>query len=323
MSQPSILDSGHGFPQSSFLFPARASPIVCFTETFQILLSLLSAICNGTDLRTSCARVSLQRHQARHLGSRTLHMESLQKSAIRQHPKASTVIFLGTLTQAIKIFGFQGVMWAQVIAAIYLLSYLISVSMQVLGQNGEAEATYSPISSRKINWLRGWDSRILKYSAGIPSILSLFISFLVCAWAIFHVCDSSKQRFQLKGPLNTPTMPSGVFFSASLFVGMCIRMFCLFGCIFAALGLLAVCASRLKTAVLGNRYDHTFGSVMLTFFLMVMLSGSGIFFGLNVACSSWFLGNRGIFWPCCGRCWGSRSGPGFALVYQNNSTFTV
>jgi hypothetical protein len=102
MTQPSSLDVA--LPESSLLFAARSSPIVCVVDTLEIMIELSIYLYQGYNLRQAAWRSNWKRARIR-LGR---DITILEESAVEKHPTAFLVLFIATVLQTIKILGFQG-----------------------------------------------------------------------------------------------------------------------------------------------------------------------------------------------------------------------
>lgn len=182
MTQPSILD--YRFPQSSLLFPTRASPFVCVTDSLEILTHLSYELQKRTPLNIAAWKICQRRRHDRY--NPLITSNDLGESVIRLHPKASAILFLATLTQAVKVFGFQGVGWAKIFVAIYLLSYLIQAGIEVLATSPHQT---NPPTEEEGELFPAYNAHYVKTKSYI-AVFSLFGSFVFCSWAIHAVCIS-------------------------------------------------------------------------------------------------------------------------------------
>jgi len=170
MTQPSYLDVS--FPQSSLLFPARSSPFVCVADTLVVFCELARLLLSGVVIREAALEVNWRRVPDR----RDSRDNILKETTIEKHPKASVVLFLGTLCQAVKIFSFQGVFWAKAAAAIYVSSYIVLAGVSLASR--DLRNKYVP-THRKHNPF----AQIVT----VFGIIAVGIHGLVCCWAMFQV----------------------------------------------------------------------------------------------------------------------------------------
>lgn len=185
MTQPSILD--YGFPSSSLLWPSRASPIVCVTDSLEVLIQLVYELRNGTPSNIAASKICLRRYRDRCGPLATSNIS--EKSTIRLHPKSSAILFLATFTQVVKIFGFHGVGWAKVFVAIYLLSYLIQAGIEVLAQNSATSSVETnPPAVEPVP--PTYNAHYVKTKSWV-AFSSLMASFDFCSWAIHGVLMSN------------------------------------------------------------------------------------------------------------------------------------
>lgn len=119
MSQPSILDNY--IPASNLLFPAHSSPIACVADAGDALLDLFIQLIFGEKIRKAAANILWRRARDR-IGST---IEVVEETTPEKFTVATAIIFIGPLSQAIKLYGCEGILWAKVIATMYLSSYLV------------------------------------------------------------------------------------------------------------------------------------------------------------------------------------------------------
>ncbi|KAG4442108.1 hypothetical protein IFR05_002394 [Cadophora sp. M221] len=125
MTQRSYVDEL--FPASSILFAMRSSPFVCIADLIEIIAV---AIFHFVQRQTVKGRFPLGTLTDQDFDDGILAMEEKGDGEMasgtfaESHPWVVLIFFVGTSTQAVKIFGFQGVLWAKLWAASYLLSYM-------------------------------------------------------------------------------------------------------------------------------------------------------------------------------------------------------
>lgn len=265
MTQPSVLDSASTFPPSSLLFPARASPIVCATDAVEVLLHLAIELFNGASLSTACTRICLRRHQARHFGSSvsTSDQDGMKKSTIRQHPIASAVVFLASLTQAVKVFGFEGIKWAQVIAAFYLGSYLVLAAVQVLAQDENAPALPDLDSPA---WTTSKQRTFFQLQVMTLGLASSIASFVMCSWVVYKLCADGKGEFNTIAIYASHNSLSGTFLVFSMIAVTCIHMVFALVAFAVIMGPLAWIFLIIREALLGTRRLPGVDRVLTTLF---------------------------------------------------------
>jgi hypothetical protein len=86
-----------------------------------MLISLGTHLCYGKSLRQSALLVNWQRARCR-LGQ---DVEELEDNPAEKHPITFGILFVGTVLQTVKIFSFQGVLWTNVWAGLYLSSFVV------------------------------------------------------------------------------------------------------------------------------------------------------------------------------------------------------
>jgi hypothetical protein len=116
MTQPSTLDLG--LPESSLLFTAGSSSFVCIADTIEVIIDSFIQLHRTHNIRQAAKLVHFRRARCR------LSREP-EESGGEKHPKTFFILFVVTLLQAIKLFGCQGIRWTQVLAGIYLGSYVV------------------------------------------------------------------------------------------------------------------------------------------------------------------------------------------------------
>ncbi|KAH6722641.1 hypothetical protein BKA61DRAFT_179465 [Leptodontidium sp. MPI-SDFR-AT-0119] len=135
MTQRSYLDAS--FSATSVLFAMRSSPFVCIADLIEV------AFVAGFHFaqRQSChGRLPLGSWTDPHpdVGILAIEDEGVGEASSRtvaqSHPWVVLILFVGTSTQAVKIFGFEGVLWAKLWAASYLLSYMAVALLPMLLQ---------------------------------------------------------------------------------------------------------------------------------------------------------------------------------------------
>ncbi|KAH7310137.1 hypothetical protein BKA65DRAFT_543283 [Rhexocercosporidium sp. MPI-PUGE-AT-0058] len=266
MTQPSILDQG--LSPSNLLFPARVSPLVCLTDGIEVIVHLAYELLHSTPLRNAAFKIGVKRQQDRRIA--TMHLE---RSIIRQHPKASVVLFLGPLSQAIKLFGFHGLLWAKILAGIYLISYMILAGVLALAQDGdgvEQSPTVHPVSEDStLPTATIHSTSKVTFCLGFTSLTA---SLLCCSWAVFQVCNSGEGNYELADVLFS-FQPSilAYFLYACLVVGVYIRLCSFLVSYFCIMVSLGICLEALNR-VLGkycnwSRLKVAFGASL--FFLGV------------------------------------------------------
>ena len=160
MTQPSILD--RKFPQSNLLFPARSSPFVCLADSLDVLFGLFTHVWSGRSIRDAAYQVNLGRLRDR-LDQETV---PLTPTAVEQHPFGSLVLFLSTMSQFVKLCGFQGILWAKVGAATYLFSYILLAGTSWLSYDYARSVDHLP-SHRWYAWSPIIDGEIAIIARGL------------------------------------------------------------------------------------------------------------------------------------------------------------
>ena len=176
MSQSSALDTG--FKQSSTLFPARSSPIVCVADSIIILIDWSFRVIQGCTIRQAAWQVKWRILQER-FDSETV----LEKDAIQRNPFTSIVMFLGTLMQAVKIFGFEGTTWPKIIAAAYFGSYLLSAMVSVASSPLERTMPSRGVNHLSVQHWEGFMSKRTQFE----TMIAVFGHTVLCSFAVFHL----------------------------------------------------------------------------------------------------------------------------------------
>lgn len=177
MTHPSALDSG--FKQSSLLFPARSSPVICFADSIITLIDFFYRIYHGCSIRQAAWQVKW-----RILQERFDEETALEKDSIQRNPFTSLVLFVGTVAQAAKIFGYEGLTWPKVIASIYLGSYTISAAISLAASPLEdripSRGGLSHLS------VQHWD-RFMPKRTAIEGIIAGSGHIVLCCFAFYHM----------------------------------------------------------------------------------------------------------------------------------------
>lgn len=200
-------------------------------------------------------------------------------------------MFIFTLTQEIKIFSFQGVAWVQVVAAVYLLSYLISASLQVLGQDQEIDETYTSMNTTA-EWGHRSYPRLLKNSAGMLLIISLVSSFLLCSWATSEICDSANESLHWQKLFDSHNLAVSIFLLASVVLGIYIGGTCTIVFGFAIIFVSVFGLLLLKNVALGDPNRQL--SIHNPVDLLIGVLATPLLFWLFTVFVSWLWSTRGI-----------------------------
>lgn len=191
MALPPIL--GDYTQQSSILITERANPLVCLRDTFSLIFYFLVALSKRQSLSTTAALVWHWWLEDRY-GTENQEYPNLLDTPIRNHPKASALLFLGSMTQAIKIFSYQGVVWPKVLVAIYLSAYCIPVALLILAKSDfiyqqlHRSDTLSFIQRKKRSW----------------SLIFSVTALGLCCWTLAKIVlkynyEASAQRVEQSG----------------------------------------------------------------------------------------------------------------------------
>ena len=297
MTQPSIVDQT--YQPSNLLFPARASPFVCVTDTIDAVYHLTYELLNATPWRKAALNVCKKRQRDRGIATADLEKSWL----IRQHPKASLVLFLGPLTQAIKLFSFHGLLWAKILAGIYLSSYMILAGLLVVARDDdsmrEALSIHHPDFEDLTPRLRltSWPSFIL-------GCTSLTASLLFCSWEISQVCYSGEGDSELDD-IFSRIQPSilSLFFFVGLLVGNSMRLLSSW-----------ICTSYI---VIGSKF--CIDALNLALGISTASSGWKIAFGASIyllvyATELYFICTRYVWWMVEYRGWLARLSDGSGVI---------
>lgn len=203
MTQPSVLDLE--FPQSSLLFPSRSSAFVCVADALDVLVELFAHLCNGRNIRESVYQVNLGRLHHR-LGQNTV---PLTPTAVEQHPKCSLVLFLGTMSQFVKLCSFRGIFWAKVGAGMYLVSYVVLASASWVSRDfaRRADHLHSPIIG----------SQRVRYIRVVLFVVAAVAHFLFCCWTIFQMLGAPNLSSDISF-LRYVALAPWIIFSAVIFI---------------------------------------------------------------------------------------------------------
>lgn len=138
------------------------------------------------------------------------------------HPHASLVVFLGSITQAAKIFGFQGLVWEKFVAGIYLGSYVLLSAVLAFARD---EEKVEEDGSHDLDPAPPDGVSLFNITKTVVAFGSVATSFLVCSWAVTKVCNSGEGHFALEDILRWSS-PSTlkVFLYSGLMVGVWIRL---------------------------------------------------------------------------------------------------
>jgi hypothetical protein len=193
MALPPML--GDNAKSSSILIPERANPLVCLSDIFSVIGYFLIASSKEKSLGTIAALVWHWWLEDRY-GTGNKEYPNLLNTPIRNHPRASTLLFLGSLTQAIKIFSFQGIVWPKVLGAIYLTAYCIPAALLILAKSDftyqqlNKSDTFSFTQGRKRSWT--------------PMFTAT--AFGLCCWTLTKIV----LKYNLAAPME-PDDPGGIF----------------------------------------------------------------------------------------------------------------
>lgn len=156
----------------------RSSPIICITDTSSLIFRLLRSLIRDK----KSVEEAMSEIYSLPISSSLVYIR--EQSTLKKHPIAFLLWFLGTATQAIKIFGFQGngLWWAKAIAGVYISSYIIPVGIL-------AQLPYDPDSLYTLERRRGnidhrsHESMIIARISTVAAIIHV----LVACYAIFQV----------------------------------------------------------------------------------------------------------------------------------------
>lgn len=177
MTQPSALDAG--IKQSSLLFPARSSPVICFVDSIITLIDFSYRVYHGCSVRQAAWQVRWRILQER-FGEET----TLENDSIQRNPFTSVILFIGTVVQAVKIFGYEGITWPKIIAAIYLGSYIISAAISLAASPQEDHIpSRGGISYPSV---QHWD-RFMPKRTLIETIVAGSGHIILCCFAFYHM----------------------------------------------------------------------------------------------------------------------------------------
>jgi hypothetical protein len=111
-------------------------------------------------------------------------VEELEVSPAEKHPIAFGILFIGTVLQAIKIFGFQGVVWAKLWAISYLSSYMIVALVGFLALKDWRD------NPPEIFPIRRWQRRTEYKFENLSKFLldkGLVAHFTCCSWIMTQI----------------------------------------------------------------------------------------------------------------------------------------
>ncbi|KAH7356400.1 hypothetical protein BKA65DRAFT_206628 [Rhexocercosporidium sp. MPI-PUGE-AT-0058] len=178
MTQRSYFDAV--FPHSSILFAMRSSPFVCIADLIEVIF--VAGHHFMTKQRLQGLPLSSSTDQLPNVGNFAIEGEaSFEASSTvgRGHPWVILILFVGTSTQAVKIFGFEGILWAKLWAAAYLLSYVSVALLDILLQPSKRR---EPIIGRYL--LRR--SAILNLRIALH-IITLAVHMIFFCWAAYRL----------------------------------------------------------------------------------------------------------------------------------------
>jgi hypothetical protein len=102
-------------------FAARSSPFVRLADALEVLIELSPRVCQGHHLQQGARYFNWRRAR----NSLCPEVTLLEEGSAGKHPFAFLTLFIVTLLQAVKIFGFEGLLWTKVWAGCFLGSYTV------------------------------------------------------------------------------------------------------------------------------------------------------------------------------------------------------
>lgn len=137
MSVPSILDTFHH--EKKLLYPMRSSPFVCLADALDVIICVFVMVVVKRESigNAACEIDSWQRRSSSDSDVATTGPEPVDTDP-KKYPitwfLTWLVIFLGSATQVVKLFAFQGpaTEWAKAAAGMYLGSYVILIAASFL-----------------------------------------------------------------------------------------------------------------------------------------------------------------------------------------------
>lgn len=166
MSLPSRMDTSN--TSTYLLYAVRASPFICVTDAIEIIIYMSIELLYGASPRLAAAIVCS--HADDDWRGDCYNMQHVEKSSIRQSPKASLIIFVGVLTQIIKLFGYQILTWPEVIAGMYAAPFALQAGLVLVAD---------PIEDNGLPVQRLWERR----PARVHRPLNAYFS-----WTLFVYC---------------------------------------------------------------------------------------------------------------------------------------
>jgi hypothetical protein len=109
-------------------FAARSSPFVRLADALEVLIELFLRVCRGHHLQKAARYVNWRRARNR-LGP---EVTVLEEGSAGKHPFAFFILFIVTLLQGVKIFGFGGCCGPKSGQAAFLGSYTVLAFIQFL-----------------------------------------------------------------------------------------------------------------------------------------------------------------------------------------------
>lgn len=113
---------------SNPIYLGHSSPVVCLVDALDIISDLYFHLVLGYGLQEAAWRINWRRATDR-LGP---EIEIIEETPFGKYPIATGLIFLGSLTQVIKIFACGGILWAKILVGMYLSSYIVLTIMTSL-----------------------------------------------------------------------------------------------------------------------------------------------------------------------------------------------
>lgn len=121
------------------LYATRASPLVCVTNALELIFYLAFELLHGMDLRL--AALVLCSSTTENYYKIYYSTQHVSKSSIRQFPKTSIVVFIGVLTQIVKLLGYRILTWPKVVAAMYAIPYVLQAALILIATEPDGETS--------------------------------------------------------------------------------------------------------------------------------------------------------------------------------------
>lgn len=159
----------------------RASPIICFLDMLSIIIRSAVYGIRKRSFKKGCTLVMTQRYANDHESARSALSEFKYSSPIRW------ISFLASLSQVVKLFAFEGLVWTKVWAAMYL-AFFLTVEIHVLMSKRWLSSTWplnQPAHPEDIPRPHGF--RSLPYiSVALGVVFSVFFMIKAAALAVNH-----------------------------------------------------------------------------------------------------------------------------------------